>query len=390
MAKSYEHDPAHPLTTAFPFFPPEEQQWIGSELSEILNQQLAMGPRVAKFERDFAAYCGQPHGIAFPSCTSAMEAALRALGVGAGDEVLVPVETFIATGMVVSLVRARPVFTEIEDQTFSMDFGDAWNRVTDKTKGAIVVHFGGFVSPGLIDFVERMNATGRFVIEDAAHAPGAALNGRLAGGFGDAGCFSFYPTKIITTGEGGMLVTGRKDIASMARSLQNRGRDMDNRDERYILPGRNNRFTEIAATMGLSQLRCLPNFLEQRRRVAEVYDELLLRSELFVPLLADKSSQPSYWRYTAKPTVNLDRVSLRDRLAEDKISIDWAYDPPLHLQPVYRELLGTQPGMLPKSEEILSRHICLPMHARMRDIDAEYVVERLLHHTNAALHKETI
>ena len=187
-----------------------------------------------------------------------------------------------------------------------------------------------------------------------------------------------------------MLVTGRKDIASMARSLQNRGRDMDNRDERYILPGRNNRFTEIAATMGLSQLRCLPNFLERRRRVAEVYDELLLRSELFVPLLADKSSQPSYWRYTAKPTVNLDRVSLRDRLAEDKISIDWAYDPPLHLQPVYRELLGTQPGMLPKSEEILSRHICLPMHARMRDIDVEYVVERLLHHTNAALHKETI
>ena len=390
MAKSYDHDPAHPLTTAFPFFPPEEQQWIGSELSEILNQQLAMGPRVAKFERDFAAYCGQPHGIAFPSCTSAMEAALRALGVGAGDEVLVPVETFIATGMVVSLVGARPVFTEIEDQTFSMDFDDAWNRVTDKTKGAIVVHFGGFVSPGLIDFVERMNATGRFVIEDAAHAPGAALNGRLAGGFGDAGCFSFYPTKIITTGEGGMLVTGRKDIASMARSLQNRGRDMNNRDERYILPGRNNRFTEIAATMGLSQLRCLPNFLERRRHVAEVYDELLLRSELFVPLLADKSSQPSYWRYTAKPTVNLDRVSLRDRLAEDKISIDWAYDPPLHLQPVYRELLGTQPGILPKSEEILSRHICLPMHARMRDIDAEYVVERLLHHTNAALHKETI
>ena len=390
MPTSYEHDPAHPLTTAFPFFPPEEQEWLSHQLSDILNDQLAMGRRVREFEKEFASYCGQPYGIAFPSCTSAMEAALRALGVGPGDEVLVPVETFIATGMVVSLVGALPVFTEIEDQSFSMDFEDAWQRVTDKTKGAIVVHFGGFISPSLSTFVEKMHRSGRFVIEDAAHAPGAVLNGRLAGSFGDAGCFSFYPTKIMTTGEGGMLVTGRKDIASMARSLQNRGRDMDSRDERYIIPGRNNRFTEIAATMGLSQLRCLPNFLEQRRRVAEVYDELLLRSELFVPLLADKTSQPSYWRYTAKPTVNLDRVSLRDRLAEDKISIDWAYDPPLHLQPVYRELLGTQPGMLPKSEETLSRHICLPMHARMRDIDAEYVVERLLHHTNAALHKETI
>jgi len=382
---SYEHDPAHPLTTAFPFFPPEEQQWLTNELGEILNQQLAMGPRVAKFEKEFAAYCGQPYGVAFPSCTSAMEAALRALGVGPGDEVLVPVETFIATGMVVSLVGASPVFTEIEGQSFSMDFEDAWSRVTEKTKGAIVVHFGGFISPSLVAFVDKMRSSGRFVIEDAAHAPGAQLNGRFAGSFGDAGCFSFYPTKIITTGEGGMLVTGRSDIAEIARSLQNRGRDMGSADERYALPGRNNRFTEIAAAMGLSQLRCLPEFLEQRRRVAEVYDELLLQSELFVPLLASDGIRPSYWRYVAMPTVKLDRIVLRDLLAKDKVSIDWAYDPPLHLQPVYQDLLGTKPGMLPKSEDILSRHICLPMHARLREIDAEYVVDRLLHHTRATL-----
>ena len=390
MPTSYEHDPAHPLTTAFPFFPPEEQEWLSDQLSDILNHQLAMGPRVTKFEKEFASYCGQPYGVAFPSCTSAMEAALRALGVGPGDEVLVPVETFIATGMVVSLVGAIPVFTEIEDQTFSMDFEDAWKKITDKTKGAIVVHFGGFISPSLVTFVEKMHGSGRFVIEDAAHAPGAELNGRLAGSFADAGCFSFYPTKIITTGEGGMLVTGRRDIAEIARSLQNRGRDMSSTDERYSLQGRNNRFTEIAAAMGLSQLRCLPDFLAQRRRTAELYDELLLRSELYVPLLATEGSRPSYWRYVAMPTVRLDRTVLRDALAQDKISIDWAYDPPLHLQPVYRDLLGTKPGMLPGSEDTLARHICLPMHARMRDIDAEYVVERLLHHTNAALHKETI
>ena len=382
---SYEHDPAHPLTTAFPYFPPEEQQWLSEQLGEVLNQQLAMGPRVAKFERDFATYCGQPHGIAFPSCTSAMEATLRALGVGPGDEVLVPVETFIATGMVVSLVGAKPIFTEIEDQTFSMDFDDALDRVTEKTKGAIVVHFGGFISPDLSRFVEKMHASGRFVIEDAAHAPGAELNGRRAGSFADAGCFSFYPTKVITTGEGGMLVTNRNDIAEIARSLQNRGRDMGSRDEQYVLPGRNNRFTEIAAAMGLSQLRCLPDFLDQRRRIAAVYDELLLRSELFVPVLAGEGSSPSYWRYVAMPTVKLNRELLRDLLAKDKIYIDWAYDPPLHLQPVYRDLLGTQPGMLPRAEAILSRHVCLPIHARMRDVDAEYVVEQLLHHTRATL-----
>jgi perosamine synthetase len=387
---SYEHDPAHPLTTALPYFPPQEQEWLARELGEILNGMLAMGPRVKNFEQQFAAYCGTPFGVAFPSCTSAMEAALRALGVGDGDEVLVPVETFIATGMVVSLVGATPVFTEVSPETFSMDFNDARTRITNKTRGAIVVHFGGFISPDLPPFVQEMHAAGRFVIEDAAHAPGAELNGKRAGSLADAGCFSFYPTKIMTTGEGGMLVTSRKDIAEMARSLQNRGRDMDNPVESYVQPGRNNRFTETAAAMGVSQLRCLPEFLAARRRVAEIYDELLLKSEMFVPLLAQNGSQPSYWRYVAVPTFEVDRNDLRDRLAEDKIFIDWAYDPPLHLQPVYREMMGTKPGMLPKSEALLSRHICLPLHAQLRDADAEYVVERLLHHTSLMLQNRSV
>lgn len=378
MQTNYEHDPNHPLTTAFPYFPPEEQQWLASELSQILNGMLAMGPRVDQFEKEFAAYCGQPFGVAFPSCTSAMEAALRAFGVGPGDEVLVPVQTFIATGMVVKLAGATPVFTEISASNFSMDFDDAWSRVTDKTRGAIVVHFGGFISPQLPAFVQKMRESGRFVIEDAAHAPGAELDDRKAGSIGDAGCFSFYPTKVMTTGEGGMLVTAREDIARTVRSLQLRGRDLDHKEERYVLPGRNNRFTEIAAAMGLSQLRSLPKFLARRRRVAAIYDEVLLGSELFVPLLAEEGSVPAYWRYVAMPTIPVDRAALRDRLAADKITIDWAYDPPLHLQPVFQTTMNTRAGMLPRSEEIMSRHICLPVHARMRDEDAEFVAQRLL------------
>ena len=378
MQTNYEHDPNHPLTTAFPYFPPEEQAWLAGELNQILNGMLAMGPRVAQFEKEFAAYCGQPYGIAFPSCTSSMEAALLALGVGPGDEVLVPVQTFIATGMVVKLVGARPVFTEISANNFSMDFDDAWTRVSDKTRGAIVVHFGGFISPQLPAFVQKMRESGRFVIEDAAHAPGAELDGRKAGSLGDAGCFSFYPTKVMTTGEGGMVVTAREDIARTVRSLQLRGRDLDHKEERYVLPGRNNRFTEVAAAMGLSQLRSLPEFLARRRRVAAIYDEVLLGSELFVPLLAEDGSVPSYWRYVAMPTVEVDRVALRDRLAADKITIDWAYDPPLHLQPVFQNMMGTRAGMLPRSEELMSRHICLPVHARMRDEDAQFVAQRLL------------
>lgn len=383
MQTNYEHDPAHPLTTAFPYFPPEEQRWLSGELSQILNGILAMGPRVAQFEKEFAAYCGQRYGIAFPSCTSSMEAALLSFGVGPGDEVLVPVETFIATGMVVSLVGARPVFTEISAVNFSMDFDDAWSRITERTRGAIVVHFGGFISPQLPAFVQKMRDSGRFVIEDAAHAPGAELNGQKAGSLADAGCSSFYPTKVMTTGEGGMLVTDREDIAATVRSLQLRGRDLDSKDERYVLRGRNNRFTEIAAAMGLSQLRSLPEFLSTRRRVASIYDDMLLSSELFVPLLAEDGSVPSYWRYVAMPTVAIDRFALRDRLAADQITIDWAYDPPLHLQPVFQKTMDTRPGMLPRSESLLARHICLPVHARMREQDAEFVAQRLLTHVSA-------
>jgi perosamine synthetase len=378
MQTNYEHDPNHPLTTAFPYFPPEEQAWLAGELGQILNGMLAMGPRVAQFEKEFAAYCGQPYGIAFPSCTSSMEAALLAFGVGPGDEVLVPVQTFIATGMVVKLAGARPVFTEISAHSFSMDFDDAWSRVTEKTRGAIVVHFGGFISPQLPAFVQKMRESGRFVIEDAAHAPGAELDGRKAGSLGDAGCFSFYPTKIMTTGEGGMVVTAREDIARTVRSLQLRGRDLDHPEERYVLAGRNNRFTEVAAAMGLSQLRSLPEFLARRRRVAAIYDEVLLGSELFLPLLAEDGSVPSYWRYVAIPTFAVDRVALRDRLAADKITIDWAYDPPLHLQPVFQNMMDTHAGMLPRSEALMSRHICLPVHARMRDEDAHFVAQRLV------------
>ncbi len=380
MHQSYEPNAEHPLATAFPYFPPEEQERLQRELVEILNGRLSMGPRVARFEQEFAGYCGAGHGVAFPSCTSALETALIALGIEPGDEVLVPAETFVATGMAVHSVGARPVFTEISGATFCMDFDDAWSKVTERTRGAIAVHFGGLVPPEFPEFVERMRRSGRFVVEDAAHAHGAELNGQRAGALADAGCFSFYPTKVMTTGEGGMLVTSREDVAHTARSLQNRGLDIDRPEEIYVLPGRNNRFTEIAAAMGLSQLRCLPEFLGGRRCTAATYDRLLTESELFRPMMPGSGSVPSYWRYTVTPTVPMDRKLVKNALQADGITVDWPYDPPLHLQPVFQKLMGTQAGMLPRSEELLSRHICLPVHARLRHQDAEYVVQRLLYH----------
>jgi len=387
MPKSYEPSPEHPLTPACPYFPPEEQAWLQGELREILNARLSMGPRVREFEGKFAAYCGTTFAVAVPSCSAALELGLLAVGVEPGDEVLVPVETFVATGMAVHLVGARPLFTEIDRATLGMDFDDAWARVTPRTRGAIIVHFAGLIPPGLPAFVERMQASGRFVIEDAAHAPGAELNGTRAGSFGDAGCFSFFPTKIMTTAEGGMLVTSRPEVERVARSLQNRGLDLEAGAELYRVPGRNNRVSEIAAAMGLSQLRCLPGFLEQRRRVAKVYDDALVSDDALCPIRPWPGSVSSYWRYPLILDGRIDRKVLKEAAQEDGISIDWPYDPLLHLQPVFRELLGTAPGLCPRSEHLLGRHICLPVHARMRECDAEYLVDRVRRHAARLLNE---
>ena len=377
---SYHPDPQHPLSSGISYFPPHEQEWLKHEMVDILNGRLSMGYRVEKFEKEFARLCGSQFAVAFPSGTSALETALSVLGVKAGDEILIPVQTFIATGMAIHFAGARPVFTEIDPHNFCMDFDDAWKRVTKKTKGAIVVHFGGYLSPELPQFIEKMKASGRFVIEDAAHAPGAEFKDQKAGSFGDVGCFSFYPTKVLTTGEGGMIVTSQERVAREARSLQNRGLDLESEEEIYQLPGRNNRMTEIAASMGLSQLRSLPQFLENRRKIAAYYDQAFRKHDLLRPLTPGAGSQSSNWLYIAILDEKVDRLQLRECLKKDDIHISWVYEPLLHLQPVCQKLFQTKPGMFPVSEKIGQYHICLPVHARLREEDAAYVVERIKFH----------
>lgn len=181
-----------------------------------------------------------------------------------------------------------------------------------------------------------------------------------------------------------MAVTSQRGVASILRSLQNRGLDLQASTEIYARPGRNSRFSEIAAAMGLSQLRCLPEFLGVRRAVAKIYDEAFSgRSAFLTPLLAELGSLPSYWRYVILLDEKLDRRILKEKLAVDGIATDWAYDPPLHLQPVFRRLYNTREGMLPRSEKLLGRHLCLPVHARLQSSDAENVAHRLLLHVRS-------
>ena len=364
------------INMAEPYFSPEDRQWIHREIDAILDGSLSMGPNVAAFEREFAARVGVHHAIAMNSCTSALEAALLSQDI-VGKEVILPAETFIATGMAVHLAGGIPVFAEISASNLCLDLEDVKRRVTACTAGVLLVHMAGLVTPDILAFRQFCDANQIFLIEDAAHSPGARLAGKEAGSFGHAGCFSFYPTKVITSGEGGMLTTDSDRIAAFARSYQHRGRDMSSQVERYVLPGRNVRMTEISALLGRVQLSHLDEFLARRRKIAAIYGKELsgVRDlRLVVPMDLESSS---FWKVPLLLQASVSRAALTEQMATAGIAVDWAYQPPLHLQPVFRDLFGITEGLLPRTEDLLSRHLCLPCHPGMSEEDAIGVAREL-------------
>ncbi len=364
------------INMADPHFNEDDRKWIHREVDMILDGALSMGPNVQAFEKEFAARVGVRHAIAMNSCTSALEAALLAQGVE-GREVIVPAETFIATGMAVHLAGGIPVFAEISASSLCLDLEDVKRKVTSRTAGVILVHMAGLLSPEVAEFRRYCDTQGLFLIEDAAHAPGARIADREAGSFGHAGCFSFFPTKVITAGEGGMLTTDDDGVAAFARSFQHRGRNMESRVEHYIMPGRNVRMTETAALLGRVQLSHLDEFLAQRRRVASIYGQELVNFQGVKLLLPETLESSSFWKVPLLLDRSLDRVSITERMAAAGVTVDWAYQPPLHLQPVFRDLYGTTEGLLPRTEDLLSRHLCLPCHPRMSDENALRVAREL-------------
>ena len=364
------------INMAAPFFTQEDRDWIHREVDIILSGSLSMGPNVKDFESEFADRIGVKYAIAMNSCTSALEAALLAKG-ASGREVIIPAETFIATGMAVHLVGAKPVFAEISESTLCLDLEDVKTRVTSQTAGVILVHMAGLITPDVLALRQFCDENELFLIEDAAHAPGARFGGREAGTFGHIGCFSFFPSKVITSGEGGMLTTDDGQIANYARSFQNRGRDMEAVEEQFVIPGRNVRMSEISALLGRVQLSHLDEFLTKRRQLAKIYiSELSKLNELrlIVPDLLENSS---FWKFPLLLNPMLNRELITKEMADAGVVVDSAYQPALHLQPVFRNLYSTSNGLLPRTEEILRHHLCLPCHQGMTENDVIYVAKVL-------------
>jgi len=360
------------------YFLSEDLEQIKSDVEKILKSgMLTMGEYTEKFEQEFAKLCGVKHAIAVNSGTSALEIVLRFVGLKNKDEVVVPTNTFTATAAAAIFAGGKPVLTDISSETLCLDAENLRRRLTRKTKAVIVVHIGGLVCPDMENIRKICDEKQIFLVEDAAHAHGSTINRRHAGSLGDAGCFSFYPTKVMTTGEGGMITTNDNEIAEKARVLRDQGKESFY-SSKIVKVGYNWRMAEISAAIGLVQLRRLPEMIENRNKIAEYYDQELNGMDRIKPLKKNRNIVNNYYKYTAFLDAGLNRDEFKRKLAEKGVICGGeVYWPPLHLQPVYQELFGTEEGDFPVAEVVCRRMVCLPMFSQMTLDEVEYVIEKI-------------
>jgi perosamine synthetase len=354
--------------------PEEDRREILAHIDECLaTGQLTLGKHGAAFEEAFAHTAGTKHAIAVSSGTSALEIIFRAIGVE-GGEVVVPTNTFFATPAAVQHAAGIIRFAECDPATYAIDVDHARSLINGRTRAVVVVHIGGVITPRIAELQEMCAAAGIPLVEDAAHAHGSTLNGRPAGSFGRAAAFSFYPTKVITSGEGGMIATNDEKIDEEARIYRDQGKAGFTSNFHTRL-GSNWRMSEPHAVIGRYQLKRLPEFIAARQRIAAIYDRGLASIGVS-PLLMPSGVASNYYKYIAMPPAGVDRVALKKRLREgfDVGLSGEVYEAPCHLQPVFGPLAA---GTLPVAEELCARHICLPVSAVMTDEDAKYVMDSL-------------
>lgn len=376
-----------------PYFGEEERKAV---LEPLDTGWVVQGPKVAEFENAFATYTGSRHAVATTSCTTALEVALAALGVGAGDEVIVPAFTWVATANVVELVGATPVFADIDLDTFNVDPAAVERAITPRTKVIMPVSLFGVSSP-LGTIVELARHRGITVVEDDACAVGARYRSKHAGTLADIACFSFHPRKAITTGEGGMLITNDAAIAERARSLRDHGASVSDLERHgsarpYLLPefemvGYNCRMTDLQGAIGVVQLSRLEWLLEQRRRVAAAYDLAFAAWDWLKPQRVPRECVHGYQAYVClfrpePPTVgNLERLNRARNELMDRLQASGVATRPgthaVHLLGYYARKYGLEPQDFPNAWIADHLTLTVPLYAQMTSAEQEYVVTAL-------------
>jgi dTDP-4-amino-4,6-dideoxygalactose transaminase len=348
---------------------------IGSEIRAAIekvlaSQQFVLGLEGAALEQEIASLCGVAHGVGVGSGTDALVLALRACGVQAGDEVLLPPFTFVATGSAVSALGAKPVFADIRPETYNVDAAELERRVTRRTRAIVVVHLYGLAAD-MDPILAFAKARRLAVIEDNAQAIGASYKGRRTGSLGDAACLSFYPTKNLGAyGDAGMVVSNSPELAERIQTLRNHGQTA-----KYFStePGWNNRLDELQAAILRVKLRHLSNWQRARQANAAEYTRLLNQIPGVMPPVTPEGFEHVFHQYTIRVER---RDALQQFLRERKIGSTVYYPYPLHLQPLYASL-GHKPGNFPHAERAAQEVLSLPMYPELRAEQIARVVEAI-------------
>jgi len=364
------------IRSSKPVFPKEDINLLLQDIGRVLEEgQFRNGKNVKIFEDMTAKYVGAGGAVAFDSDSSAYETALRFFGV-AGGEVVVCTNSFISVPNSVVFAGGKPVFADIKADTLSMDPDSLKQNITAYTRGVIVTHIAGFPNPDLQRIMEICRHHNLFLIEDATHAMGASVNGKKTGSFGDAAVFAFTPTKVITTGEGGMLVSNNPELCEFAKrySFYGSGAGKTN----FVDVGRHMVLPEISALLGISQLKRLDEFIGRRNAVAEAYDAALNEIPSVKTVKCPAGYRSSYYKYPLILDSGIDKRQFTQRLFEGfGIETGNIFYPPCHMQAAYRKHGVVSYGGLSVAEQVLSQTITLPMHVDLSDADVAFVLDKV-------------
>jgi dTDP-4-amino-4,6-dideoxygalactose transaminase len=350
----------------------------------MTSRWLTGGPKAKEFEDRFAEYLKCKYAISVNSCTAALHLSLKALGVKPGDEVIVPDITFAATANSALFCGAKPVFADIDEKTLNISVDEIQNKITKNTKVVIPVHYGG-LSCNMDEIMKIAEENNLFVVEDCAHSAGSTYKGQMTGTFG-IGCFSFYPTKNMTTIEGGMISTNDEEVARKCSLGRTHGmtKDAFYREKLswyydVVELGYNYRLNEVQSALGISQLKRLNDMNECKRKNAQYYTSKLSKIPGIITPVELEECYHTFHLYVIKvikEDFGMSRDQLFMKLYEKGIGLSLHYTP-LHLLTLYKNTLGYKKGDFPVAEKVYDQILSLPMYPQLTETEMDYVVEQI-------------
>jgi len=356
------------------FIPEEDKAWILSKFSEILDSRiLTNGKFCAELEKELAKYLGVKHVLATNSGTGALEAMIRAQGLT--GKILVTPETFAATIFAIQRSGCQPVFADI-GQDMSLDPDQVAKKITKDTAAIMTVHMGGHVSQGVWKLRDIADQHDIPLLEDSAHAIGSKIDNSFAGTIGTSSGFSFFPTKVMGSAEGGFVSTNAAEIAERVAILRDQGKKVGNL---CIEKGYNWRMSEFQAVIALAQLRRLEEFIQRRTEIARQYSQFLQANKLHYKIReysVPKGARPNWYKFIAFLN-GVERDRLKAKLKANSIEMSGeVYEVPCHTQPVFEDL-GYKQGDFPVTEDVCKSHVCFPLMANLTDAQVQYFCDKL-------------